>query len=100
MRRRDAKQIFQIVKRVFITGASSGIGLAIAKLLVAEGHEVWGTSRNLERVPKMRRCHPMRLDLTDPLSIEQAFNASLAEDGYFVVFINNDGAGDVWATAY
>ena len=65
-----------VMRRVFLTGASSGIGLAIAKLLVEEGHEVWGTSRNLERIPKMPRCHPVRLDLTDPLSVEAAFNAA------------------------
>jgi NAD(P)-dependent dehydrogenase (short-subunit alcohol dehydrogenase family) len=81
------------MRRVFLTGASSGIGLAIAKLLVEEGHEVWGTSRNLERIPKMPRCHPVRLDLTDRLSVEQAFNAALAEAGYFDVLINNAGAG-------
>ena len=81
------------MKRVFLTGASSGIGLAIAKLLVAQGHEVWGTSRNLERIPKMPRWHPVRLDLVDPLSVEQAFNAALAEAGYFDVVINNAGAG-------
>src|SRR2546421_2427315 len=89
----DAKQIFEIVKRVFLTGASSGIGLAIAKLLVAEGHEVWGTSRNLERIPKMPRSHPVRLDLADPHSVEAAFNAALAEASYFDVVINNAGAG-------
>ena len=89
----DAKQIFEIVKRVFLTGASSGIGLAIAKLLVAEGHEVWGTSRNLERIPKMPRLHAIRLDLADRLSIENAFNSALAEAGYFDVLINNAGAG-------
>jgi NAD(P)-dependent dehydrogenase (short-subunit alcohol dehydrogenase family) len=81
------------VKRVFITGASSGIGLATANLIVAQGHEVWGTSRNLERIPKMPRWHAVRLDLTDPLSIEEAFNAALAEAGYFDVLINNAGAG-------
>jgi len=81
------------VKRVFITGASSGIGLAIAKLLVAEGHEVWGTSRNLERIPKMPRWHPVRLDLSDPLCVEEAFDAALTEAGYFDVLINNAGAG-------
>ena len=89
----DAKQIFEIVKRIFLTGASSGIGLAIAKLLVAEGHEVWGTSRNLERIPKTPRLHPIRLDLADRLSIEHAFNAALAEAGYLDVLINNAGAG-------
>src|SRR5438876_1466672 len=81
------------MKHIFITGASSGIGLAIAKLLVAEGHEVWGTSRNLERIPIMPRWHAVRLDLTDRLSIEEAFNAALEEAGYFDVVINNAGAG-------
>jgi len=81
------------MKRVFITGASSGIGLAMAKLLVAEGHEVWGTSRNLERIPKMPQWHAVRLDLADPLSAETAFNAALSDAGYFDVLINNAGAG-------
>jgi NAD(P)-dependent dehydrogenase (short-subunit alcohol dehydrogenase family) len=81
------------MKRVFLTGASSGIGRAIAKLLVAQGHEVWGTSRNLERIPKMPRWHPVRLDLVDPLSVEEAFNCALAEAGHFDVLINNAGAG-------
>ena len=81
------------MKRVFLTGASSGIGRAIAHALLARGDEVWGTSRNLERIPKMPRCHPVRLDLTDRLSIEQAFNAALAEASYFDVLINNAGAG-------
>jgi short-subunit dehydrogenase len=81
------------VKNVFLTGASSGIGLAIAKLLVAEGHEVWGTSRNLERIPKLPRLHAIRLDLADRVSIEEAFNSALAEASYFDVLINNAGAG-------
>jgi short-subunit dehydrogenase len=81
------------MRRVFLTGASSGIGLAIAKLLVEEGHEVWGTSRSLERIPKLPRLHPVRLDLADPLSVEAAFNAALAEASYFDVVINNAGAG-------
>ena len=81
------------MKRVFVTGASSGIGLAVAKSLVAQGFEVWGTSRNLERIPKIPRWHAVRLDLTDPLSIDQAFNAAVTEAGYFDVLINNAGAG-------
>ena len=81
------------MRRVFLTGASSGIGLAIAKSLLDEGHEVWGTSRNLERIPKMPRLHAIRLDLADQLSIENAFNSALAEAGYFDVLINNAGAG-------
>jgi short-subunit dehydrogenase len=87
------KTIFQIVRKVFLTGASSGIGLAIAKLLVAQGHEVWGTSRNLKRIPKIAQLHPARLDLGDPRFIEEAFNAALAEAGHFDVLINNAGSG-------
>ena len=81
------------MKRVFLTGASSGIGRAIAHALLAHGDEVWGTSRNLERIPKMPRWHAVRLDLADPLSVEAAFNAALADARYFDVVINNAGAG-------
>jgi short-subunit dehydrogenase len=81
------------MKNVFLTGASSGIGLAIAKLLAAQGHEVWGTSRDPQRIPSMPRLHPVRLDLADPVSVEEAFNAALAEARHFEVLINNAGAG-------
>ena len=81
------------MRRVFLTGASSGIGLAIAKLLVEEGHEVWGTSRDLARIPKLQRLHAIRLDLADRLAIENAFNSAVTEAGCFDVVINNAGAG-------
>ena len=81
------------MKKVFLTGASSGIGLAIAKLLVGEGHEVWGTSRNLERIPKLPGWHAVCLDLADQISVEEAFNFAVTEAGYIDVLINNAGAG-------
>jgi short-subunit dehydrogenase len=81
------------MKRIFITGASSGIGLAIASSLAAEGHEVWGTSRSPARIPKMPRWHAVRLDLTDPLSIQSAFTTAITEAEHFDVVINNAGAG-------
>jgi NAD(P)-dependent dehydrogenase (short-subunit alcohol dehydrogenase family) len=81
------------MKNILVTGASSGIGLAIAKSLVQQGYEVWATSRDPERISKMSRLHPIRLDLADPLSIEDAFACTLAEAGHLDVLINNAGAG-------
>lgn len=81
------------MKRVFLTGASSGIGLSTAEALVARGDEVWGTSRQPNRLPQMPRFHPVRLDLTDPASIDQAFATALSEAGQFDVLINNAGGG-------
>jgi short-subunit dehydrogenase len=81
------------MKRVFLTGASSGIGLATAHALVAQGHEVWGTSRAPERLPQLDRLHPIALNLFDRQSIAKAFNDALAQAGQFDVLINNAGEG-------
>src|SRR6266516_5211065 len=81
------------MKKVFLSGASSGIGLAIAQALIARGDEVWGTSRNLIHLEQLPRLHPVRLDLSDPRSIEEAFKSALSAAGYFDVVINNAGSG-------
>ena len=81
------------MKRVFITGASSGIGLATAKLLAERGDEVWGTSRDPARVPQLPRLHPVRMDLSDNASLGEGFRAALREAGHFDVVINNAGSG-------
>jgi short-subunit dehydrogenase len=81
------------MKRIFITGASAGIGLAIAKALCERGYEVWGTSRNPGRIPKLPRLHPIQLDLTDSKSIERAFNQARHEAEHLDVLVNNAGSG-------
>ncbi|HVF71770.1 MAG TPA: SDR family NAD(P)-dependent oxidoreductase [Chthoniobacterales bacterium] len=81
------------MKRIFITGASSGIGLATAKLLTGRGDEVWGTSRDPSRIPELPRLRAVRLDLGDTVSLREAFSAALREAGHFDVVINN--AGDI-----
>jgi NAD(P)-dependent dehydrogenase (short-subunit alcohol dehydrogenase family) len=81
------------MKRVFITGASAGIGLAAAKLLAERGDEVWGTSRDPARVPQLPRLHPVRLDLSDNSSLGESFRTALREAGHFDVVINNAGSG-------
>src|SRR5438876_2469819 len=81
------------MKKVFLTGASSGIGLAIAQSLIARGDEVWGTSRNLIRLEPVTGLHPILLDLSDTRSIDEAFKNALAAAGHFDVVINNAGSG-------
>jgi NAD(P)-dependent dehydrogenase (short-subunit alcohol dehydrogenase family) len=81
------------MKKVFLTGASSGIGLAIAKALSERGDEIWGTSRDPGRMPALPRVHPVELNLLDPASIDGAFDNALIQAGCFDVVINNAGSG-------
>lgn len=81
------------MKRVFLTGASAGIGRAIAEALLQNGHEVWGTSRDTKRIPILERLHAVQLDLADDASIDNSFARAHAEAGHFDVVINNAGSG-------
>jgi short-subunit dehydrogenase len=81
------------VKRIFLTGASSGIGSLAARALCGRGHQVWGTSRSADRLAALEGFHPITLDLNDDASIDAGFGQALAQAGEFDVLINNAGAG-------
>ncbi len=52
--------------KLLVTGATSGIGRATCERLLAEGNEVFGVGRNLEKFPcDDARYHPSSLDLAD-----------------------------------
>ena len=81
-------------RRVFLTGASAGIGLATARALCALDCEVWGTSRDVARLPgDLPNFHPLTMTLDDPKSVEAAWNTAKTNGGGFDVLINNAGAG-------
>lgn len=80
-------------RNVFLTGASSGIGLETAQLLASRGFCVWGTSREVKRLPNFPNFRPVTMDLTDTISIRENFSAALKEAEHFNVLINNSGAG-------
>lgn len=84
---------------VLLTGASSGIGLEIVRLLTARGCEVWGASRDVARLPALPRFHPVRMDLGRDESIREGFAQALRESGGFDVLINNAGAAVFGPTA-
>ena len=81
------------MKRIFLTGASSGIGLAIANALSAKGDEIWGTARKVERVPRLPGLHRVALDLLERESLGEIFRSAWREAGHFDVVINNAGSG-------
>jgi NAD(P)-dependent dehydrogenase (short-subunit alcohol dehydrogenase family) len=81
------------MKRVFLTGASAGIGRLAALKLCEHGHEVWGAGRSLLTLPADVKFHPVVLDLNDVSSIQRGFNQALSEAGHFDVLINNAGSG-------
>ena len=79
--------------QALVTGASSGIGLCIAKNLIAEGYRVTGISRRGDvRELTDPQFTPLSLDLTDTGAIENAFAGQLAKQT-FDCFIHAAGAG-------
>src|SRR5690606_4416360 len=78
-------------KVVFITGASSGIGKAIAEHLQQKGFQVYGTSRNPQN--KKLSFPLVALDVTSQESIQAAVAQIISEVGKIDVLINNAGVG-------
>lgn len=79
-------------KVVLITGASSGIGKAIAMYLQEKGFTVYGTSRDPKNYPKSS-ITLVPLDVRNPNQIEQCIAYVLEMEGKVDVLINNAGIG-------
>ncbi len=82
--------IFQLsaAPTILITGASRGIGLAVAETLADRGYNVYGTVRTLMRHSKI---HLEIVDLTDPLQIGAFVDRIVEAEGGIDVLINNAG---------
>lgn len=72
-----------------VTGGNRGIGLAIARRLVAQGHRVAATSRSGQDAPV--GAMPVRLDVTDMASVTDAFATVQSELGPVQVLVANAG---------
>lgn len=58
-------------KTILVTGASSGIGRAIARELLQRGHQVIGTSRDISQFKTLHKnFSPFSLDLAKPNPLE------------------------------
>lgn len=60
-------------KTIFVTGATSGVGLKITELLVSEGHTVYATGRNVVALKALERlgANVIQADLTSLDAIDE-----------------------------
>jgi len=83
-------------KKVWVvTGAGRGLGVEIARAVLAAGHAVVATGRNAARVEEAvgrhERMLPVTLDVTRPQDAQAAVEAALAEFERIDVLVNNAG---------
>ncbi len=76
---------------VVITGASSGIGQATARLLAQHGFEVFGGARDANRTPAIPGVRFGTVDVTDETSVSSFVEWVLSEAGKIDVLVNNAG---------
>lgn len=85
-------------RNFFITGVSSGFGLALARAAIDAGHRVIGTVRSASAAADFERLHPERavarqLDVTDHAAVEQLAAEVEKAIGPIHVLVNNAGYG-------
>lgn len=78
-----------------ITGASAGIGAAVARAALGAGWSVVLLARRAEALAAVAEGHPQALtlscDVTDAAQVEAAFDAVMAHFGRIDVLFNNAG---------
>ena len=67
------------VRKLLITGASSGIGESTTQRLLEEGHEIWGVSRHIKSTHP--RLHAHQIDLSDLDSLPDKLEPFIDVDG-------------------
>lgn len=81
---------------IFVTGATSGFGEAIARKFIREGHQVIGAGRRIERLQTLKNelgdaLHILRLDVRNRAAIQEAIASLPAELKNVDVLVNNAG---------
>ena len=83
---------------VIVTGASSGIGLAISRTLLERGDNVVGNARTMERLEaaagqlgRSDKFLPVAGDVADPATAKRLFAEAIGRFGHVDVLVNNAG---------
>ena len=82
-------------KVVLISGASTGFGRSIAKLLSSNNFKVYGTSRNPNKYSGFEGLELLKYDLTTFKDSKKVVEKVLSIEGKIDVLINNAGSGFV-----
>lgn len=82
-------------KVALVTGASSGIGNAIARSLHRNGVQVYAGARRVSRMNDLDDLGitTLALDVTDPASVEHVVDRIVGETGRVDILVNNAGYG-------
>jgi short-subunit dehydrogenase len=93
-----------VAKNVFITGASSGIGRALALEMAGRGYDLFLTARRIDALEQVRgeisSAHPGRtvyvraLDVTDDAAVGEALEAAAGALGRVDIVVANAGVSN------
>ncbi|WP_421845506.1 oxidoreductase [Mycobacterium sp.] len=86
-------------RTALVTGGSSGIGEATAKLLAVNGFTVYAAARRVDRMRDLEHVgiHVIALDVTDDESTRKCVQAIVDAEGGIDVLVNNAGYGSYGA---
>ena len=85
-------------KIVLITGASSGIGAALARVFAAEGARLALAARSIEKLRALAaslgtNALVLPTDMTDPAQVRRMVEATVERFGRLDILVNNAGVG-------
>jgi len=79
-----------------VTGGSSGIGFAIARMLIQNGARVAITGRDERRLKEAAdnlKAHPIRADVSSESDVKRTLDEVLKAFGHLDILVNNAGVG-------
>lgn len=86
-------------KVILITGATGGIGLQTAQKLANQGHIIYGTGRQVNKLNDLAQygINGVQLDVTNESSMIEAVKKIISKEGHIDILVNNAGYGSYGA---